>query len=345
VKRHSLAVLFVSSSCLQDSIPEPGNLAVKNQTVPWIQLGFPVSLRGAVRMSIPRVSVIIPVFNGVDDLSGAIDSALSQQDCEVEVIVVNDGSTDGTKSLIDSYGSRVRSVHQSNLGAAGLSTTRNNGVRVATGEWVAFLDHDDYWAPEKLRLQLESADRQNADVVYTNARNFGDVERVADLRSEPAAMLEGDLFQPLLLDNFIVMSSAMMKRSLFNAIGGFTESPVLAEDWDLWLKAAAQGAHFAAVREPVTMYRWRPGSFSKNHERMRQLRLLAVQRALETSRGRALPWSVRRRALASVESCSAWFLASTAPRRAIRWYARSIAYWPFDVNCWKGVVKGCLGRS
>ena len=290
------------------------------------------------------VSVIIPVFNGEADLAAAVDSALSQHGCNVEVIVVNDGSTDATADVIASYGDRIRVIQQANQGAPGLAATRNNGVRASTADWIAFLDHDDVWEPDKLCRQLELAQTKNAYVVYSNARNFGDIDRVADLRSDPEAILEGDLFLPLLMDNFIVMSSAMMKRSLFDAIGGFTENPVLAEDWDLWLKAAAAGAMFAAVRDPVTLYRWRPGSFSKNHERMRQLRLLAVRRALETNRGRSLPWSMRRKALGNVESCSAWFLASTAPRQAIRWYARSIAYWPFDVNCWKGVVKGCLGR-
>lgn len=296
-------------------------------------------------MPTPQVSVIIPVFNGAEDLSGAIDSALGQTECDVEIVVVNDGSTDRTADVISSYGSRIRAVHQKNLGPDGLSQTRNNGVRASTGDWVAFLDHDDLWEPQKLRQQLQLADEQNADVVYTNARNFGNSQRVAELRSDPCAMPEGDLFEALLLDNFIVMSSAMMKRSLFESIGGFTEAPVLAEDWDLWLKSAAQGAGFAAVRDPLTLYRWRPGSFSKNFERMRQLRLRAIRSAIATKRGRQLPWSVRRKALASVESCSAWFLASSSPRKAICWYARSLAWWPFDLNCWKGVVKGCLGQS
>jgi glycosyltransferase involved in cell wall biosynthesis len=296
-------------------------------------------------MSNPRVSVVIPVFNGAEDLSGAIESALNQRDCETEVIVVNDGSTDGTRDVIERYGNRIIAIHQKNLGAAGLSRTRNNGVAASSGEWIAFLDHDDLWEPDKLASQLKAAQRTSADIVYTNARNFGDVSRVSDFRSDPTAMLEGDLFEALLMDNFIVMSSAMMKRALFDRIHGFTESPVLAEDWDLWLKAAAAGGRFAAVSEPVTMYRWRPGSFSKNHVRMRNLRLLALQRALDSDRGQQVSWSVRRKALANVERCSAWFLASSSPRQAISWYARSLIYWPFDVNCWKGVVKGCVGRS
>lgn len=289
-----------------------------------------------------RISVIIPVFNGAQEVARAIDCALAQRDCEVEVIVVNDGSTDETKRVLDAYGDRVHAIHQQNQGP---TATRNNGIKVATGDWVAFLDHDDIWQPEKLSLQLAAARRSGFDIVYTNAKNFGDVGRVAELRSVPADMLEGDLFQPLLLDNFIVLSSIMIRRHLLESIGGFDASVGVVEDWDLWIRLSANGAKFAAVREPVTKYQWRQGSLSKNHERMRNTRKQIIQRALDTDRAKSLPWSFRRRALANVESCSAWFLASSSPQKAIAGYARSLTYWPFDLNSWKGLVKGCLGRS
>ena len=293
-------------------------------------------------MKLTKVSVIIPCYNGADELPRAVDSALSQRGCEVEVIVVNDGSKDNSREVIDAYGDRVRGIHQVN---SGLAATRNNGIEAATGEWIAFLDHDDYWLPEKLSLQLEAANRTGFDIVYTNAKNFGDVDRVAHLRSNPDEMLEGDLFQPLLLDNFIVVSSTMIRRTILQSSGGFDAALGVVEDWDLWLKLSAKDAKFAVVREPVTMYQWRPGSLSKNYDRMRDTRFQIIRRALETERAKSLPWSVRQKALANVESCSAWFLASSSPRKALRWYARSLAYWPFDINCWKGVVKGCLGKS
>ena len=290
----------------------------------------------------PSVSVIIPVYNGAAEVRRAIDSALAQKNCTVEVIVLNDGSHDETDSVLAEYGDRIRAVNQQNCG---LSKTRNNGIALATGEWVAFLDHDDYWQPEKLSLQLEAARRTGFDVVYTNAGNFGDVARVAELRSEPQGMAEGDLLEPLLLDNFIVVSSVMIRRSVIREMGGFDTSLPSVEDWDLWLKLSALGVRFAAVREPVTMYQWRPGSMSKNYDLMRTTRQSIIQRALCSLRARSLPWSVRRRALANIESCSAWFLAGSSPRKAIRWYVNSLWYWPFEVNAWKGVVKGCLGRS
>lgn len=290
----------------------------------------------------PTVSVIIPVYNGASEVRRAIDSALAQIDCDIEVIVLNDGSNDETSSVLADYGDRIRAINQTN---SGLSRTRNNGIALATGEWVAFLDHDDYWKPEKLSRQLKAAERTGFDVVYTNAGNFGEVGRVAELRSEPQSMAEGDLLKPLLQDNFIVVSSVMIRRKVIQGIGGFDTSLPSVEDWDLWLKLSAHGVRFAAVGEPVTMYQWRAGSMSKNYELMRSTRQTIVKRALETDRARALPWSVRRRAQANIESCSAWFLAGSSPRKAIRWYMNSVLYWPFDVNSWKGIVKGCLGRS
>lgn len=290
----------------------------------------------------PTVSVIIPVYNGGGEVRRAIDSVLAQTNIHVEVIAINDGSKDETASVLAEYGDRIRAINQHN---SGLSKTRNNGIALATGEWVAFLDHDDYWQQEKLSLQVKAAERTGYDIVYTNAGNFGDVGRVAALRSEPEAIAEGDLWQRLLLDNFIVVSSVMIRRTVIQDIGGFDTSLPSVEDWDLWLKLAARGVYFAAVGEPVTMYQWRAGSMSKNYELMRSTRHTIVKRALETDRAKALPWSVRRRAQANIESCSAWFLAGSSPQKAIRWYLNSLWFWPFDVNSWKGIVKGCLGRS
>lgn len=293
-------------------------------------------------MSTPQVSVIIPCYNGSDDVTGAIDCALAQTNCAAEVIVINDGSTDRSAEVLDSYGDRIRAVHQSNKG---LAATRNVGIELARGEWVAFLDHDDLWLPGKLASQLKIAADQNADVVYTNTENFGEIDRIDTVRSDPNNMPSGDLFEALLMDNFFVVSSVIAKRSVLRSVGGFTESFSMVEDWDLWLRLAAQGCQFAPVREVQTRYRWRSGSMSKRHDRMREFRERAVRNALASERGRQLPWAIRRKALANVQNCSAWFMAASSPRKAIPWYAQSIYYWPFDITSWKGIVKSCLGRS
>lgn len=290
----------------------------------------------------PLVSVIIPVFNGADCVREAIQSALQQTGCQKEIVVVNDGSTDDTAEVLQSFGTDIVVVHQENQG---LPKTRNRGVQAAKGEWIAFLDHDDIWLPDKLSRQLQQAEQSGADIIYTNARNFGESQRVDELRQEPAAMLSGDLFLPLLQDNFLVVSSVMLSRRAFTSVGGFTEDALMVEDWDLWLRLAAAGFHFSAVPEALTLYRWRGNSLSKNHDRVRYFRERALERAFQTERGRMVPWLIRQQARASVQRCSAWFLASTSPSRAMRWYAHSLCYWPFDATSWKGLVKGCLGRS
>ncbi len=145
--------------------------------------GFPQ--KQSVSMSTPQVSVIIPCYNGSEDVTGAIDCALAQTNCAAEVLVINDGSTDRSAEVLDSYGDRIRAIHQSNKG---LAATRNVGIELARGEWVAFLDHDDLWLPGKLESQLKVAADQNADVVYTNTENFGEIDRIDTVRSDPNNM-------------------------------------------------------------------------------------------------------------------------------------------------------------
>ena len=103
------------------------------------------------------VSVIIPTYNRAHYLSEAIDSILNQdiQDCQIEIIVVDDGSTDNTKEVLKKYGSRVRYIYQDNRGAG---PARNRGIDEATGEWICFLDSDDRWLPGKLTLQFKVLD-------------------------------------------------------------------------------------------------------------------------------------------------------------------------------------------
>ena len=117
------------------------------------------------------VTTIIPAFNAERYILEAIESALSQSYSNHEVVVVNDGSTDGTQQIVDSFGSRIRGIQQANSGPA---RSRNLGNSVAKGEWLAFLDADDTWHPQKLELQLDAAIQAGADIVYTDRIAFGD---------------------------------------------------------------------------------------------------------------------------------------------------------------------------
>src|SRR5262245_34199236 len=118
----------------------------------------------------PLVSVLIPVYNGAAFIATAVDSALNQQEVDVDVIVIDDGSTDATPEILASYQERIRVLRQTN---AGHVKARNNGAKIAKGEWLAFLDADDEWLPDKLARQLACADSQTS-MIYTERLNFGE---------------------------------------------------------------------------------------------------------------------------------------------------------------------------
>src|SRR5687767_5658816 len=137
------------------------------------------------------VSVIVPAYNAAAFVAEAIDSALAQSHPELEVIVVDDSSTDDTPAVLQSYGNRITVHRQDNRG---VSAARNTGAQLATGEWIAFLDADDVWRPDKITQQLRIA---QAPLVYSDRFNFGVLGDLPWLQSVATPMFEGDVFAPL----------------------------------------------------------------------------------------------------------------------------------------------------
>ena len=289
------------------------------------------------------VSVLIPVYNPGELLIEAIDSALAQTGCdniEIEIIAADDGSTcERTQEILRNYEDRITVHRKENSGPA---DTRNFLVEAASHDWIAWLDQDDIWLPNKLELQFEAAERNGADFVYTNAELFGDTHEIGKFRNNPASMPEGDVFEALVDDNFITTAGVMVRRQLVLDVGGHDISVAGVDDWDMWLKIAATGAKFAAIPEPVTLYRWHSLSMSKRHEEMKLLRENVLRSALKTERGQQVSWYRRLRALANVTGTSAWFVSSADSRRAAEWYRDSLRYWPFQLTAWKGLVKSVL---
>ena len=285
----------------------------------------------------PLVSVVMPVFNGERFIGEALDSVFAQTYHRFEVIVVDDGSTDGTLDIVATYGDRLRVFRQQNKGNA---TARNRGVEMARGEWTAQLDADDWWDATKLEKQARYLD--GADVIYTAALNFGDSSRVEDITFANADCPEGDVFDELIMANFVPHSSVLMRTCLVRQIGGYDETLRSIVDWDLLLRLSGAGARFAACCEPLTHYRWRAASVSRNHRRTSEDRLSVVERALDSPRGRLVSTTRKRRAVADVWRTSAWFAAEQDNWTAVRWYARAIAIWPFSVSGWRELLRATL---
>lgn len=270
----------------------------------------------------PTVSVIIPAYNAADTLSAAIESVLRQKDVRTEIIVIDDSSTDSTPLILDFYSKNIQFRRIPNSGPA---AARNAGAMMARGPWVAFLDADDEWEPNKLLTQLRTATATDSRVIYTNARNVGDQLPVDDIRL--ASCPSGDVFQQLLHDNFVTLSGLMMDRQTFFDVGCFDEEIIGCEDWDLLLRLAAHH-RFAAVDEPLVRYRWLNDSLSSNLSRMQTARITTISKALSSQRGKAISAAESRRVWARLWQTSAW-TASFSCRTSARICAfRSLLWWP-----------------
>ena len=187
-------------------------------------------------MTDPMISVIIPTYNRAAFLREAVESVLKQTFENFELIIVDDGSTDKTRQLLESYSSRLRCHFQNNQG---VSAARNQGIRLARGRWIAFLDSDDLWLPEKLALQMDFFSRngealicQTEELWLRNGRRVNPCKK----HQKPS----GDVFAPSLNLCLISPSAVMIYKEIFASVGTFDESLPACEDYDLWLRIAAR---------------------------------------------------------------------------------------------------------
>ena len=197
----------------------------------------------------PLVSVIIPTFNGAKYIGAAIDSILAQTYRHVEVLVVDDGSTDETPAIVRGYGAPVHYVQQSNAGTA---AARNTGVRVSRGEIVALLDHDDLWLPRKLERQLPLFERDpKVGLVFAGIEFFlNDTGRVTATYF-PAEELSA---HDLLAHEVLPIQTVMFRRSALDKVGPFDTALRGTDDWDMSIR---MGAEFRVVGFPETLARVR----------------------------------------------------------------------------------------
>ena len=210
----------------------------------------------------PEISAVIPTYNCRKYVKFAIDSAFAQKDTDIEIIVIDDGSTDDTGDLLqDCYGDRIRYIWQENSGE---SSARNRGVEAAQGEFVAFLDADDMWLPQKSRVQLDTF-RLHPEhcLVVCQAHVIGkDNELLREAMIEQTSAESSIRLPGLLQKNVIAPSCTLMRRDILQRIGGFDPAIKFGEDWDLWLRLGQQG-DFAFIAEPLALYRQHSASQSR----------------------------------------------------------------------------------
>ncbi|MGH7781268.1 MAG: glycosyltransferase family A protein [Candidatus Binataceae bacterium] len=200
----------------------------------------------------PRVSVVVPVYNGAATIAAALDSILGQSFTDFEIVAIDDGSTDDSIKVLERYAPRVRVLTQKNSGP---SAARNLGVRNSSGQYLAFLDADDMWRTGFLERTVAALDKEPASVlVYT------DLELADSTGVAMGAYLIGKRGVPTVQDMLermwpILPSSVMMRRDAFERAGGFPEELTSFEDVYFWLLAREQGS-FSYIDEPLVMWRF-----------------------------------------------------------------------------------------
>ncbi len=194
------------------------------------------------------VSVIIPTFNRAHVLGRAVDSVLAQDYGLLDIVVVDDGSTDNTPELLEGYGDKIRLLHQVNKG---VSAARNLGIRESCGRFIALLDSDDAWTPDKISTQMTFFDAhpramicQTEEIWIRNGRRVNPKVK----HKKPSGMI----FAPSLKLCLVSPSAVMMKRELLDQKGGFNEAFPVCEDYDLWLRITADTPVFL-IDAPCTI--------------------------------------------------------------------------------------------
>ena len=224
------------------------------------------------------VSVIIPTYNRWPLVNEAVESVLAQSAQDFELIVVDDGSTDGTAKELAKFGARLRlfSQHRS-----GVSAARNLGVREARGRLLAFLDSDDFWRPEKLAVQTAFMERHpECQICQTKEIWLRNGVRVNPrvIHQKPS----GDIFLRSLELCLVSPSAVMMTREIFDATGGFDEALPVCEDYDLWLRIGVDH-HVALIAEPLVIKRGgHADQLSRSRWGMDRYRVVALQKLLRS---------------------------------------------------------------
>jgi teichuronic acid biosynthesis glycosyltransferase TuaG len=287
-----------------------------------------------------KISVIIPAYNAGPFLAEAIESVLAQRYADVEVIVVNDGSTDNTLEIASGFGERITVITQKNSGVA---ASRNYGSKCAKGEYLAFLDADDVWLPDKLELQAKKI-LAGFPFVYSNRYNFGQIGDLPLVQSDIMLLPEGSIWNLLVYGNMITTSSVVIRKDIFEEFCGFDPELPQCEDWDLWLKCA-EIYLIGCCPEPLVKYRVHPGGISRKYSQMNRMRQVVIQRALASAPGSGLSGQERRKITAGIWSSSGWEAAVDRNYpHALAYYLRALSFTPLNYRLWYDVARIMAGR-
>jgi glycosyltransferase involved in cell wall biosynthesis len=236
----------------------------------------------------PLVSVVVPAYNCAGLIPETLASLLAQDYPSIEIVVVNDGSTDGTLALLRTYGERIRVIDQPNAGAPG---ARNRGIMAASGDFVCFCDSDDIWASTKISDQVTYLnDHPQVGMLYCDwyvwepdsHGAFAIPEGFGELADRQAIVpeLSGWIYHKLLLDCVCLTSSVMFRKSILTQVGAFDPAFWNGDDYDYWIRTS-RITEIHKLRAKLVLYRILPNSVARTPTRV-HYEYLIVQKAIAT---------------------------------------------------------------
>ncbi len=224
------------------------------------------------------ISVIIPAYNRVNSLARAIESVLDQTHKVAEIIVIDDGSTDATSEVVKVY-EDVLLLRQKNMG---VSSARNNGIMMASSEWIAFLDSDDTWHRDKIAKQVALHKKEpQLKFSYTDEKWIHKGKETT--LSKKSAKSGGDIFAESLSECTIASSSTIVKKSLLTSVGLFDESLEVCEDYDLWLRILSEHEIGLVDEKLITKYSGHDDQLSMQYWGLDRFRVRGLEKHLDGS--------------------------------------------------------------
>ena len=220
-----------------------------------------------------NISVVIPSYNRKDFLKRSIDSAINQTKKPLEIIVVDDGSTDGTEAMIKSDYDFVKFIKQKNKG---VSAARNIGIKVSIGEWICFLDSDDEWKKDKLEKQI-NAMKSNPGYKFFHSNEIWIKNGLRINQKKKHKKYGGDIFDKCLDMCRISPSSVMIDKTVFDEVGNFNEDLVVCEDYELWLRICDKYRVFFIDEPLIIKYGGHQGQLSYSIESIENHRIKALE--------------------------------------------------------------------
>lgn len=225
------------------------------------------------------ISVVIPTYNSAGYICEAIDSVLNQTCSDYEILVIDDGSTDNTGVLVQSRYPAIRYIRTENKG---VSHARNLGISKARGELIAFLDADDRWMPEKIEKQaaLFQADK-TIGMVFTENYFFNEQGVSAFTANKRSRLMRGNIVRNIFLNSYVVTSTVMVRKSVFDRVGLFEEELAVAEDDNMWMRIGMKH-RIELLDERLVQYRMTAGSLSSDFKAIvtgvnRQIQILQTR--------------------------------------------------------------------